>query len=542
MPSPAPRWTKYPPHEFFNISSPTSLQPPTAMPPQKAILAKIRPLGSPTLEKATLQWAARVYVSKDSLIALTGALDGGKACTIARTGEDGQTVKREASLHVLSGQNISPNVVQMSKAFQEAAGLKIGDQVTIEALDEPVREAEEVLLEDITKDPKDERGMSMPLSWEAGALVFLGRAEQAFPGMILESVRVVHYSRSFKVVSIDGRGDAVANINLKKTTVRILQAGEAEDLANGSKPQGELILKDIPGLKEQVRQINVFLHQFKDTPILKIDDPSCALMIEGGKGTGKTFLLEALAKTNWGRVFRIEESDKSSAVREKFTQARSQQPSMIFIDDIQTIVSSEGTDRRPVITALKEELDALSAASVGAKPLAQTLVVATCTDRLKDVPARLKEDGRFYRTVVLPIPKTPERLQILRYHAEKHIREEEKESILSKLAEETYAYSCRDLKDLVNSAIYIRYAKGISEFPPGEIPEDYKFLTKQDFVEAKREVPASLMQDIHLQPQTVKWGDIGGQEDVKKILSRMIKQTKVRLRLPCANLVVLTRL
>lgn len=505
------------------------------MPPKKALSAKIRPLANASLEKATLLGAARLYVSKDSLIALTGELVNGKACTIEKAaveGEDeGKTIKREACLYVLSGQNVSPNVVQMSRAFQEATGFKIGDQVNIEALDAPVADAEEVVVEDITKEPPNEGKRKIPLNWEMAVAVNLERAEQAWPGMVLEGASIGKFRRSYKVVSIDGRQDGLANFNVEKSTPRILQPGEDAGLADGNQPQGDLTLTEVPGLKDQVRQINEFLYAFKHAPSPKIKKPTCALMIEGGKGTGKTFLLEKLASTNWGRVFRIEESDKSPAVREKFTQARSQQPSIILIDDIQTIVSSEGTDRKPVINVLREELDALSTASAGEGPLSPTLVVATCVDRLKDVPQRLKEKGRFAQTIVLPIPKTPERLEILRYHAVPYIRDEERETILSKLAEETYAYSCRDLEDLVDTAILIRSRKNQRDFPPGEIPAENKFVTAQDFVEAKREVPASLMQDIHLQPQSVKWEDIGGQGDVKKILSRMIKQTKASLAL-----------
>jgi AAA family ATPase len=149
---------------------------------KKSIDAKVRPLANTSLEKASLLGAARLYVSKDSLIALTGGLDNGKACFIEKLDgevtEDGSgPLRREASLWVLPEKNLSPNVVMTTRTFQEATGFKIGDQVRLSLAEAGTPDADEVVVKDMTEattGKEDEAGMKHPLSWEASVSLSLG--------------------------------------------------------------------------------------------------------------------------------------------------------------------------------------------------------------------------------------------------------------------------------------------------------------------------------------------------------------------------------
>lgn len=137
---------------------------------KKSIDAKVRPLANPSLEKASLLGAARLYVSKDSLIALTGALDNGHACIVEKLGveklgddtpgPDGTTpagpLRREAALCALPDKNVSPNVVMMSRAFQDATGFKIGDQVRLAMAEAPTPEAQEVAVIDVSEGAQED--------------------------------------------------------------------------------------------------------------------------------------------------------------------------------------------------------------------------------------------------------------------------------------------------------------------------------------------------------------------------------------------------
>lgn len=153
---------------------------------KQSIDAKVRPLSNTSLEKASLLGAARLYVSRDTLLSLTGTLDSGRACWIdilnpaaGDETEKDRPTRREASLWVLPEKNLSPNVVMMTRAFQEVVGVKIGDQVRV-TLGEgdgngSTADAGEVVLRDVTEGaPWDPSGYRYPPQREAAVSLALG--------------------------------------------------------------------------------------------------------------------------------------------------------------------------------------------------------------------------------------------------------------------------------------------------------------------------------------------------------------------------------
>ncbi|PHH69471.1 hypothetical protein CDD83_5710 [Cordyceps sp. RAO-2017] len=174
---------------------------------KRSIEAKVRPVANPSLEKASMAGAARLYISKESLLSLTHGLDHGKRCVVERlAGADdgGPAPRREASLWLLPDKNVSPNVVMMTRAFQDASGFRIGDLVRIALADAAVPDADEVVL----RDTADEDGAGEPPpearhvpGWEFSISLSLDRAEQVFPGMVLEGVNINKLRRSFRCAS-----------------------------------------------------------------------------------------------------------------------------------------------------------------------------------------------------------------------------------------------------------------------------------------------------------------------------------------------------
>src|ERR1700733_6323732 len=114
--------------------------------------AKIRPLANPSLEKNSLAGAARVYVSKDALLSMVGSVENGRPCFLERGRcGDSPPLKRQATLWSLIGKDVSPNVVLMARAFQEACGFKLGDVVCITLGDASVPSADVVVLREVTE-------------------------------------------------------------------------------------------------------------------------------------------------------------------------------------------------------------------------------------------------------------------------------------------------------------------------------------------------------------------------------------------------------
>lgn len=158
---------------------------------KQSIDAKVRPLANPGLEKTSLLGAARLYISKDSMIALTNGLESYKACLVEKLDEEGsEPIRREASLCVLPEKNLSPNVVMMTRAFQDASGFRVGDQVRISLL-EATPDANEVVVKSVAEgaDAGEGKVYKYPLCWESTLAVTLG--EISCPSSVMLCTRSV---------------------------------------------------------------------------------------------------------------------------------------------------------------------------------------------------------------------------------------------------------------------------------------------------------------------------------------------------------------
>lgn len=348
--------------------------------------------------------------------------------------------------------------------------------------------------------------------------------------MVLEGVTINKLRRSFKVVSVNSQGHTLARFKLDSSAVRILQPGDDSANPDGpgpAEPQGDLTLTNVPGLATQVKTINAFLKGFT-RPFWfpdRVSSRSCAFVIQGGHGTGKTFILQRIAETNWGKVHWITPLDKLTTIRDIFKVAQTQQPCMILIDDLQELIAQDRSNRDALIETIARELDALADAAKTQNALPHVLVMVTCSDYLTDVPQKLQSRSRLFKNVTLPIPRTPERLEILKSH-ELPLCPEEKESCLADIAQRTHAYNCKDLFDLVKTARDIREEK-LDEAGLDPADTTDHFVTREDMEQALRLIRPTAMHDINLQPPIIHWQDVGGQDSVKKVLSRMIKYAKV---------------
>lgn len=514
---------------------------------KKSLDAKVRPLGIPTLEKTSLLGAARVYVSKDSYISLTGGLESGRHCAVEKLDAGaGDAVRREASLWVLPEKNLSPNVVLVSRAFQEAAGLKVGDQVRVTLLDGQTPDADEVVVQEVGEaEGEAEVVMKHSLCWEASLSLSLGkcvpatpvkyaadstcitdRAEMAFPGMVFDNVSINRLRRTFIVLSVNGQHANLARFKLASTTIKILPKDQPEQPVPDA-PAGDLVVTGVPGLTAQVLAINRHLRRFTRPFWVPGERESCGLVVHGGHGTGKTLILQRVAATNWGRAHWIRPGDKLSTIREVFKQAQAQQPCMILIDGLEDLVDKDRSNRDSVIEAIGDELDALSAAAKTNNALPKVVVMATCLDYMTDVPAKLQKRSRFRRNIALPIPRAAERLEILQ-HFDPPIRSDAKQQCLKAVADKTHAFNGDDLANLVENAKEI-LGNRLDEAGVDPAAGDEHFLTMEDLDQALRVTRPTAMHDINLKPPTIHWEDVGGQESLKKVLRRMIKYTKVRI-------------
>jgi AAA family ATPase len=286
---------------------------------------------------------------------------------------------------------------------------------------------------------------------------------------------------------------------------------------NGSPPQLEVI--DIAGIDQALTKLNRFLRKFDREFKFTKAQRSCAVLLHGGHGTGKTFLLDRVIRTGWAKnIIRIEDDARPATIRTAFKKANLDQPSIIVIDELESIVSKDDTLSKSIAKTLGEELDNLTP-SPGAKSLPRVLVIAATLDP-SSIPMSLKRRGRFQTEIQLPIPDAAARKAILNY-LEPQIHPDVRDEMVTKLGDRTHAYTAEDLATLLDAA----YDLAEERVPVDEMIASEKnyFLSQEDIEEALLLVRPTAMHDITLQPPRVRWDDIGGQDSLKKALQRAVE-------------------
>lgn len=468
-----------------------------------------------------LKLASRVYISRDAVIDLTNGVEDGKPITIEKISEDGQpVVRREATLWAAPTKLVK--VAQMSEVFRTTCGYSIGDLVKISfSAGSTVPDAEEIIL----KDTASKNGTSGPLEtgssvnfWEQLVARHFVHIEHVFPGMALKKLQVPPPAPVFTLSAVNGSPTTLARYVPGKTVVRIDRDETPETIGLGTR---ELEVADVPGREPQIKELNKFLRRFAQKSAYNRPDLRAAgLILHGTHGTGKTMLLDRIAKTGWGTVHQVQFKDKLPDIQETLSRARSQQPSIVLIDMLERLIDKERNNRTAVILALCEALDGLAQDARGRGELPRVVVVATCLD-YTEVPADLRDPGRFTKEIYLPLPDVPCREAILASYGLPFVPGKQEE-ILKDLSERTHAYNAKDLQRLVDEIMDLAEDLITPDRSNSDEEQPGPYLPHEVFEQALRKVRPSAMHDINLKPPPIRWDDIGGQDSVKKSLRQAV--------------------
>ncbi len=291
--------------------------------------------------------------------------------------------------------------------------------------------------------------------------------------------------------------------------------------------------EDIGGLKEEIKKIREMVELPLRHPELferlGIEPPK-GVLLYGPPGTGKTLLAKAVANEANAHFIYLSGPEIMSKfygqseenLREIFKEAQDNAPSIIFIDEIDSIAPKRdevsGEVERRVVAQLLALMDGLESRG--------KVVVIGATNRPNALDPALRRPGRFDREIEIGIPGKNARKEILEIHTRGVPLAEDVN--LEKLADMTHGYVGADLAALVKEAAMRALRRVIPEIDlemekiPVEILEKLQ-VTWEDFMDAYREMQPSTMREVLIEKPNIHWDDIGGLEQVKQELREVVE-------------------
>jgi transitional endoplasmic reticulum ATPase len=442
------------------------------------------------------------YASMDSLGASTGDVIEirGKRRTVAK------------SLPLYPSDE-GKGIVRVDGLVRNNAGVAIGDTVVVRKIKAVT--AEKIIVAPLESiPPVDER--------------YLADALESVPLVKGDNVMVPYFGGrlSFQVIGVTPAADAV--LITQKTLFHIAEKSTA--LRGGT---AHVAYEDIGGLKDEIQKVREMIELPLRHPEifekLGIEAPK-GILLHGPPGTGKTLLAKAVANESNAHFVSISGpeimskfyGESEARLREIFKEAREKAPSIIFIDEIDSIAPKReevtGEVERRVVSQLLSVMDGLEARG--------KVIVIAATNRPNALDTALRRPGRFDREIEIRVPDKRGRLEILQIHT--HNMPLDTDVNQDRVAAVTHGFVGADLEYLCKEAAM----KCLRRLLPELNLEDEKIppetleklvITMNDFDNATKEIMPSAMREVYLESPDIPWTEIGGLEEVKRELQEAVE-------------------
>jgi transitional endoplasmic reticulum ATPase len=290
---------------------------------------------------------------------------------------------------------------------------------------------------------------------------------------------------------------------------------------------------DLGGLKKEIQKVREMIELPMRHPELfekiGIEAPK-GVLLYGPPGTGKTLLAKAVAgETNahfttisGPEIISKYYGESEERLREIFKQAEENTPSIIFIDEIDSIAPKRdevsGEVEKRVVSQLLSLMD-------GMKSRGKVVVIAA-TNRPDSIDPALRRPGRFDREIEIGIPDQEGRDEILNIHTRGMPLDDKID--LQQISKVTHGFVGADLEILAKEAAMRSLRRILPEIDleedkiSADVLQKIK-ITKEDFREALKEVRPSALREVLVQVPNVTWDDIGGLDSLKEELREAIE-------------------
>ncbi|KAI5804611.1 P-loop containing nucleoside triphosphate hydrolase protein [Pyronema omphalodes] len=516
----------------------------------------------------------------------------------------------------------------VSEAFRGLLGIGFEHKVLVRRYQQDIREVDKITLKELLEEEDPRMKAGDRDGWRFFLEHILLEMKYIYEGVILSDIAYKGRKRTFRVEKIiptepvpgPEEGDTLPVIPIYKSSeisgVKLLTETIAEPPKKAaakpaaaattptdapkvpvpakkvkatekapvtSLPSSGVTFDQIGGLNNEIKTLRMLVSSALEKAQNYADKGLVAprgILLYGPPGTGKTMMMKAVAAAfpatksyELGvKVMGKYQGESEAEIRRIFTEARKNQPSIIFMDEIDSLApkrsqGGEGTETR-VITTLLTEMDALQVPGEDGS-IAKVVFVAA-TNNPNDIDLSLRRPGRFTKELEIGIPNADARREILQLRMKKIDinpmgEYKDKDEFISAIAAKTHGYVGADLEAVVTTAFtegMERIAIAESLPKPAEEPKEPVQTTETtettetpdaatelssslnalsisppssstlfppdaliptDFSLALTLIKPTAMREIFLETPKVRWSDIGGQHATKQALREAVE-------------------
>ncbi len=403
-------------------------------------------------------------------------------------------------------------IIRIDGLGRNNSGIAIGDTISVRKIKAVA--AEKVVVAPLEAIPPiDER--------------YLADALESVPLIKGDNVMVPYFGGrlTFQIIGVTPAADAV--LVTQKTVFHIAEKGET------LRGVPQVTYEDIGGLTDEIKKVREMIELPLRHPEifekLGIEAPK-GVLLYGPPGTGKTLLAKAVANESNAHFISISGpeimskfyGESEARLREIFKEAREKSPSIIFVDEIDSIAPKReevtGEVERRVVSQMLSLMDGLEARG--------KVIVISATNRPNAIDPALRRPGRFDREIEIKVPDKRGRRDILAIHSRNMPLTDDVN--MDKLASVSHGYVGADLEYLCKEAAMkcLRRLLPILDLQEEKLPPetlDKLIVNNDDFSKALVEVVPSGMREVFIENPDVKWDDVGGLEDVKRELQEAVE-------------------
>ena len=408
-------------------------------------------------------------------------------------------------------------IIRIDGLGRNNSGIAIGDTITVKKI--KAVPAEKVVVAPLEAIPPiDER--------------YLADALESVPLIKGDNVMVPYFGGrlTFQVIGVTPAADAV--LVTQKTTFHIAEKGET------LRGVPQVTYEDIGGIRDEIKKVREMIELPLRHPEifekLGIEAPK-GVLLYGPPGTGKTLLAKAVANESNAHFISISGpeimskfyGESEARLREIFKEAREKAPSIIFVDEIDSIAPKReevtGEVERRVVSQMLSLMDGLEARG--------KVIVISATNRPNAIDPALRRPGRFDREIEIKVPDKKGRQEILQIHTRNMPLADEEQELpvkIEKIASVSHGYVGADLEYLCKEAAMKCLRRLLPELnleeekiPPETL--DKLIVNSDDFKKALVEVTPSGMREVFIENPDVSWDKVGGLAEVKKELMEAVE-------------------